>query len=171
VSELNTQPVTRSLVKGFLERISGRVNEVNALSVASGLGMKVEEMRTASTSDFSELIQIVARAGQEEVSIAGTFFGSTNNPRLVRINGFPVEATPQGVLCIMENLDKPGIIGWVGTIFGKHRVNIANMSLSRDRAGGNALTVLNLDEVPDNKIITEIMPNPDIKWIKVVKVS
>lgn len=171
VSELNTQPVTRSLIKGFLERISGRgVNEVNALNVAASLGMKVQETRTASVSDYSELIQLVARAGKEEASIAGTFFGSTNNPRVARINGFPVEAAPVKVLCIMENLDKPGIIGWVGTIFGKHGVNIANMSLARDREGGNALTVLHLDDVPDERIIAEITPNPAIKWVKVVKV-
>jgi len=170
VSELNTQPVTRLLVKGFLERISGReVNQVNAMTLAAGLGLKVEENRTASPTDYTELIQLVVRAGSEEASIAGAFFGSHNNPRIVRINESPLEAAPHGVLFLMANKDRPGIVGWIGTIFGKHRVNIANMSLSRERQGGRALTVLNLDSVPDEKVLSEITADPDIYWVKVVK--
>jgi D-3-phosphoglycerate dehydrogenase / 2-oxoglutarate reductase len=170
ISEVNTQPVTRLALKGFLERISGKeVNQVNVMVIADNLGLKVDESRTASLTDYTELIQVSAKSGNEEVSIAGTFFGSSNNPRIVRINDSPVEATPHGVLFLMANKDRPGIVGWIGTILGKHKVNIASMSLAREKQGGQALTVLNLDSVPDEKTLAEITSDPDILWVKVAK--
>ena len=170
VSEMNTQPVTRLVMKGFLERISGQdVNQVNCMNIATNLGLRVEENRTVSLTDYAELIQVMARADGEEFSIAGTFFGSTNNPRIVRINEYSVEASPQGILFLMANKDRPGIVGWIGAILGKHKVNIASMSLSREKQGGRALTVLNLDSVPDEKVLSEISSDPDIYWVKVAK--
>lgn len=169
VADVNTQPVTRLAVKGFLERTSGReANPVNAMILAESLGLKVSENRTASLTEYTELIQITAKAGAEEFSIAGTFFGSHNHPRIVRIHDNPVEASPHGVLFIMSNKDRPGIVGWIGTIFGKHKVNIASMSLSREKEGGRALTVLNLDSVPGEKVLAELTSDPDIHWVKVV---
>jgi len=170
VSEMNTQPVTRLVMKGFLERISGQdVNHVNCMNIATNLGLRVEENRTVSLTDYTELIQVMARVDGEEFSIAGTFFGSTNNPRIVRINEYSVEASPQGILFLMANKDRPGIVGWIGAILGKHKVNIASMSLSREKQGGRALTVLNLDSVPDEKALSEISSDPDIYWVKVAK--
>jgi D-3-phosphoglycerate dehydrogenase / 2-oxoglutarate reductase len=170
VSEVNTQPVTRLVLKGFLERTSGReVNQVNCMNLAAALGLRVEENRTASLSDYSELIEVTAKGEGQTCSIAGSFFGSANNPRIVRINQKFVEATPQGVLFLMENKDRPGIVGWIGTVFGKHKVNIASMSLSREQQGGTALTVLNLDSVPGEAVISEITSDPDIYSVKVVK--
>jgi D-3-phosphoglycerate dehydrogenase len=92
--------------------------------------------------------------------VAGTFFGNT--PRIVKINGRHVEAKPEGVLFIFENKDRPGIVGEVGTLFGKHGVNIASMSLSRNEVGGRAMTVLNLDSVPGPELIRELLSNADI---------
>ena len=94
------------------------------------------------------------------VSVAGTFFGPT--PRIVKINGRHVEAKPDGVLFLFENRDRPGIVGQVGTLFGKHGVNIAGMSLSRNEVGGSALTVLNLDSVPGDALVKELLANGDI---------
>ncbi len=170
VSEVNTQPVTRLVVKGFLEKISGgEVNQVNAMVLAENRGLTVQENRTASLTDYTELIHLKALSAGKESSLAATFFGTGNNPRIVQINGNLVEATPQGVLFLMENKDRPGIVGWIGTILGKHKVNIASMSLSRETQGGRALTVLNLDSVPDEKVLGEITSDPDIFWVKVVK--
>ncbi len=67
----------------------------------------------------------------------------------------------------MANKDRPGIVGWIGTILGTHKVNIASMSLSREKQGGRALTVLNLDSVPDEKVLGEITSDPDIYWVKI----
>jgi len=70
---------------------------------------------------------------------------------------------------LLENKDRPGIVGYLGTLLGRHRVNIANMNLSRDAAGGHALTVLNLDSVPTTEVLDELQKDPDIRNVNVVK--
>ena len=88
------------------------------------------------------------------MSVGGAFFGAT--PRIVSVNSRPVEARPHGVILVLENTDRPGIVGRIGTLLGEHNVNIATMSLSRNQAGGTALTVLNLDNAPDEELLQEI---------------
>ncbi len=68
-----------------------------------------------------------------------------------------------------SNKDRPGIVGYVGALMGRHNVNIASMSLSRDAAGGRALTVLNLDSVPPPALLDEIQKDPDISDVRVIK--
>ncbi len=69
----------------------------------------------------------------------------------------------------MTNKDRPGIVGYLGTLMGRHQVNIASMSLSRDMAGGHALTVLSLDSVPPPAVLEEVQKDPDISNVRVVK--
>ena len=70
---------------------------------------------------------------------------------------------------LLNNKDRPGMVGYLGTLMGKYQVNIASMSLSREHAGGQALTVLNLDSVPPDEVLDEIRRDPDISNVKVVK--
>src|SRR6202011_476641 len=152
VNEHETSPISRYVLKGFLEEAGGQeVNAVNVTSFAKTLGLKTSETKENVIGEFSDLVEVQAAAGHEIVSVAGTFIGAS--PRLVRINGRHIEARPVGVLLLLENNDVPGIVGQIGTVLGDHRVNIANMSLSRDHAGGEALTVLNLDTAPGADII------------------
>ncbi len=161
VYETDTTPITRAILAGFLRKAGGgEVNVVNAPAFAANLGLKVSESREGNQTEFSELIELTATGEGGWVSVAGTFFG--NAPRIVKINGRHVEARPEGVLFMFENRDRPGIVGEVGTLFGKHHVNIASMSLSRNEEGGRALTVLNLDSVPGEALIKELLANPDI---------
>ena len=102
------------------------------------------------------------------VSAAGTLLGKANNPRLVALNGREVEAAPAGALLIYENHDEPGIIGMVGTLMGRDKVNIAAMSLSRNNAGGTALCVLNLDSQPSEAALKELTSHRAIKQAVVV---
>ncbi len=154
--ETDTTPITRAVLTGFLRQAGGgEVNIVNAPAFAANLGLKVTESRETTTAEFSELIELTATGEGGWVSVAATFFGT--NPRIVKINGRHVEAKPEGVLFLFENNDRPGIVGQVGTLFGKHNVNIASMSLSRNEVGGRALTVLNLDSVPDAALMTELL--------------
>jgi D-3-phosphoglycerate dehydrogenase len=161
INELNTKPVSRAVLLGFLRLAGGReINIVNAPGFAQHLGLKVSESSESTTTDFAELIELTATGESGWASVAGTFFGNT--PRIVKINGRHVEAKPEGVLFIFENKDRPGIVGEVGTLFGKHGVNIASMSLSRNEVGGRAMTVLNLDSVPGPELIKELLSNSDI---------
>jgi D-3-phosphoglycerate dehydrogenase len=80
-----------------------------------------------------------------------------------------VEARPHGVILVLENTDRPGMVGRIGTLLGQHGVNIATMSLSRNQAGGTALTVLNLDSAPGEELLKEIRNNDDIRNAQVIE--
>jgi D-3-phosphoglycerate dehydrogenase len=169
-TELETGPITRAILKGFLESAEGgEVNYVNAPSIAEQLGIKVGEVKSTELIDYAELINVRAQVNGPVASVSGTFYGSVNNPRIVRINDMPVEAVPNGVLFILSNKDRPGIVGEIGTIMGKAGINIAGMSLGRDKVGGKALTVLNLDSAPSADTLAAIRKDKDILDVKVVK--
>ena len=167
ISEGDTTPITRAILKGFLNMLGDEVNIVNAPSKAEALGMKVTETRNSATTDFSEQIEITACAGEESAAVIGTFFGS--QPKIVKINDRHLEARPEGVLLLLENKDRPGIVGHLGSILADHSVNIASMSLSRASEGGRALTVLNLDTAPDEKLLTTITEDEGIYSAKVIE--
>ena len=133
---------------------SGSANYLNAPSLAEGRGMRVTETRPAGPAEFTDLIEVVVGSGKESVSVAGTFFGS--QPRIVKLRGRYVEAAPEGCLLLLENEDAPGMVGAVGVMLGEHRINIASMSLSRNNAGGRALSVLNLDSTPDDALLAKL---------------
>ncbi|PYJ59365.1 MAG: phosphoglycerate dehydrogenase [Verrucomicrobia bacterium] len=169
-TEMPGDPISRSVLKGFLELAGGKdVNQVNVRALASSLGLLVEEVKSSEETDFNEWLHVAVYSEGQKVSAGGTFFGKQSHPRIVRINSLPVEVVPSGVLFLMTNKDRPGIVGYIGTLMGKYKINIANMSLSRDNKGGHALTVLNLDSVPPAELLQEIRTDPDISNVRVVK--
>src|SRR5690349_4364782 len=167
----NIDPITRAILLGFLSRASVKdLNNVNVRSVASTLGLTIEEKRSNEPVTFNEWLHVQAsNAGVKVISAGGTFFGSPDNPRIVRVYSQPTEIVPSGVVLLLNNKDRPGIVGYLGTLLGKHKVNIASMSLSRDTVGGFALTALNLDSVPPGEVLDEIRRDPDISNVEVVK--
>src|SRR6266436_3855505 len=168
VNELETGPITRAVLKGFLQSAGGAdINEVNAPAFAESLGLKVTETRLSAAGDYTDLVELSAAAEGKTVSVGGAFFGAT--PRIVSVNSRPVEARPHGVILVLENTDRPGIVGRIGTLLGEHGVNIATMSLSRNQAGGTALTVLNLDTMPDDALLKKIRASDDIKSAQVIQ--
>jgi len=169
-TEMPGDPISRSVLKGFLELAGGKeVNQVNVRALASSLGLLVKEVKSNEETDFNDWLHVAVYSEGQEVSAGGTFFGKQSHPRIVRINSLPVEVVPSGVLFLMTNKDRPGIVGYIGTLMGKYKINIANMSLSRDNKGGHALTVLNLDSVPPAELLQEIRTDPDISNVRVVK--
>ena len=167
----NIDPVTRAILRGYLESSAVKdVNNVNVRSVAASIGITVEEKKSDEPVTFNEWVHVqVFGNGKKLVSAGGTFFGSPNNPRIVRLFSTPVEIPISGTLLLLNNKDRPGIVGHLGTLLSKHKVNIANMSLTRDTAGGLALTVLNLDSTPPPAVLAELQKDPDISNVKVVK--
>ena len=169
-TELPGDPIARSIIKGFLGAAEGEeVNLVNVYSMAKERGLIIEEVKSNEQVDFREWLHIRAWAGEEKVSVAGSFFGLAQHPRIVRLNSQPVEIIPDGLLFMMTNKDRPGIVGHLGTVLGNHGVNIANMSLGRDREGGQALTALNIDSVPPAECLAELEADPDIGTIRIVQ--
>ena len=168
VNEVDTIAITRAILKGFLREAGGPdINEVNAPAFAESLGLKTTESRLSAPGDYSDLLELSATAEGKIVSVGGAFFGAT--PRIVSINSRPVEARPHGIILALENTDRPGMVGRIGTLLGEHGVNIATMSLSRNQAGGTALTVLNLDTAPDDALLAEIRASEDIHSAQVIE--
>jgi D-3-phosphoglycerate dehydrogenase len=167
----NVDPITRTILLGLMQAGAMKdVNNVNVRAAATAAGISVEEKRSEEPVTFNEWLHVsVFAPGGEKVSAGGTFFGSPNNPRIVRLFSQPVEIVPSGVVFMMNNKDRPGIVGHIGTLMGKHGVNIASMSLSRDESGGQAMTVLNLDSVPPQALLDEIGKDKDISNVRVVK--
>jgi D-3-phosphoglycerate dehydrogenase len=168
VNEVDTTAITRSVLKGFLQTAGGSdVNEVNAPAFAESLGLQISESRLSAPGDYTDMLELSAVAEGKTVSVGGAFFGAT--PRIVSINSRPVEARPHGVVLVLENTDRPGMVGRIGSMLGDHGVNIATMSLSRNQAGGTALTVLNLDTAPGEALLAEIRVSEDIRSAQVIE--
>jgi D-3-phosphoglycerate dehydrogenase / 2-oxoglutarate reductase len=169
-NEMPTDPITRAVLRGFLEPACGReVNFVNVRSMAASLGLLVQEIKSNEETDFNEWLHVAVHDGGERISAGGTFFGARMQPRIVRLYSQPVDIVPDGVLFLMRNKDRPGIVGEIGGLMAKFQVNIASMSLNRDKAGGHALTVLNLDSVPPAALLDKVAKDPDISNVRVVK--
>lgn len=168
VNEVDTTAITRSMLKGFLQIAGGsEINEVNAPGFAESLGLRVSESRLSALGDYTDMLELSAAGEGRMVSVGGAFFGAT--PRIVSINSRPVEAKPHGVVLVLENTDRPGMVGRIGTLLGDHGVNIATMSLSRNQAGGTALTVLNLDAAPNEALLAKLCESEDVHSAQVIK--
>ena len=171
IVELDAMPLTRSIQRGYLSRIcSENINDINAPHIMKRLGIEVEVTKSNTEKGYTDLIRVDAIESEGKTnSIEGTLFGTAHNPRLVNINDREVEASLLGSLLVIANQDVPGIIGMVGTVLGKHKVNIANMSLSRNAVGGVALTVLELDSLPGKKPVEEITEHKAINEVFLVE--
>ena len=170
IVDIDSNPLTRSILQGYLTNISGEnVNSVNAPILLKQLGIENEIVKSSEESDYNELIVLEATGVEgDSYSVEGTLIGKAGHPRIVHINGRDVEASPEGVMLVLENEDVPGIVGILGTILGKSGVNIASMSLSRNHVGGLALNVVNLDTAPNDEAFQEIVSNENIKSALVV---
>jgi len=146
VVDVDATAITRAVLRGWLRRISGdSVNFVNAPFLLERLGVRYDVVKSTAEADYTELVQVEALGADGETwSASGTLIGKASSPRIVSINGRGVEVSATGKLLIIENRDEPGMIGYVGTLLGKDKVNIANMSLSRQEPGQTALMVINL---------------------------
>lgn len=171
IVDLDANAVTRSIQHGYLRRISGdEVNFVNAPFMIQRLGLQVDVVKSNSDSGYTELIQVEAVAPNGDVhSALGTLIGKGNQPRIVGINGREVEVAAEGKLLVLENLDQPGMVGEVGTILGRDKVNIADMSLSRLTPGGTAYMVVRVDTEPSESARHVIKEHPAIKLAKFVQ--
>ena len=170
IVDIDANPLTRSILQGYLTNISGEnVNSVNAPILLKQLGIENEVVKSSEESDYNELIVLEATAANGQTySVEGTLIGKSGHPRIVHINGRDVEASPEGVMLVVENQDVPGIVGLLGSVLAKSELNIASMSLSRNHVGGLAMNVVNLDTAPNDAAFQEIVSSDHIKSAIVV---
>ena len=164
VNEYPIRPLTSAFLKGLLEgKLSDPINPVNALILAREAGIRVQETRAGESRDFTALVSATLRGPAGARSAAGTLFGK-RDPRLTRIDEFQIDAMPQGAMLIVSNDDRPGMVGRIGSLLGDAGVNIAYMSLGRDRSGGRAIAVLNLDSPIPKHLLKQLSAIDGVLW-------
>jgi D-3-phosphoglycerate dehydrogenase len=162
-------PFTATIMKGMLTPIlQDTVNFVNSLVIAKERGITVIESKTAEIRDFASLIWVEVETDKVVSSICGTLFTKVD-PRIVKINDFYVDFVPEGNMLIVFNKDVPGIIGHIGTIFGKGKINVASVSFGREEKGGRAVSVWNVDSDVPKKVLDEIKSSKNVYELKLVK--
>jgi len=168
----NTRVITRALLKSFLSLFTDGVNYVNAEAIAKKFGIKITESKTEEIENFSSLISVTTTTqmeGEEKSkTVAGTLF-ARNDPRIVQINGYRVDAVPSGYMLICSFLDKPRVIGPVCIILGDKGINIAGMQVGREKVGGEAVMVINVDSMVSEGSIDEIKDVQNIFDVTLVK--
>jgi D-3-phosphoglycerate dehydrogenase len=168
VTSRPTAGLTLEFLRGVLNSIlSEQVTAVNAMLVAKTRGLRVTETSTTESADYASLVTAELRTDRGSSRVAGTLYH--HEPRFVSIEGFALEAVPQGWMLVFANIDVPGVIGRIGTLCGRHNINIAGMQLGRERRGGRAVSVVNLDEPMPPVALDEIRAMPDIVFAKLVK--
>jgi D-3-phosphoglycerate dehydrogenase len=168
VASKDTKLLTAAFCAGLLENaLEETINVVNAELLLRERGIDLSTQSKTEKGDFSSLITADVTTDDKTYTAAGTIFGNSL-PRLVRLGDHRLEAYLDGTLMIFTHQDVPGIIGKVGTIFGNHKVNIAQMAVGRASPGGEAIGVLNLDGDPAPEAMDDVRQMPDIRSATVI---
>jgi D-3-phosphoglycerate dehydrogenase len=172
VSRKDTRLLSAAFAAGLLEHAmeSASVNIVNAEVLLRERGIELVEERSSDVADFSSLITAEVRNDGRTAVASGTLFGNAM-PRLVQKGNCRLESYLDGTLLMFVHRDMPGVIGQVGNIFGRHNVNIAQMSVGRatDRPGGEAIGMLSLDAQPPAEALAEILALPSVTRASIIK--
>lgn len=169
VARRSTRLITAAFTAGLLEyRLDQNVNIVNAELLARERGIELTEQVSPKKGDFSTLIRADVVTDKKTYTASATLFGN-RLLRLVQLGPHHLDAYMDGIMLIFTHKDVPGLIGYIGTIFGKHKVNIAQMTVGRQVPGGEAIAVLNLDALPPEEALTEVRSHPQISSVSVVR--
>jgi D-3-phosphoglycerate dehydrogenase / 2-oxoglutarate reductase len=169
ITKYDLSSLTLALAKGLLTPIlKETVNFVNGVSLLKERGIKLRESKSAQEGEFVNLIQLEIKTDKETKSICGTL-SSNKQPRIVKIDDYYLELYPVGEMVFIRNWDKPGLIGSLGTFMGKNGINIAAMTFGRDKPGGKAISVLNVDSQVSPQIQDKIRELENILTVKIIR--
>jgi D-3-phosphoglycerate dehydrogenase / 2-oxoglutarate reductase len=157
LAQYDTRLLTVAALNGaFQGRSDQPVNYVNAPVIAAERGVEVREERRRSSRDFTNLVRVEAVSDGRPLRVAGTTIGNDNRLWLVSALGFELDMEFAPLLVVFRYDDVPGVIGKVGTLFGNAGVNIANMTVSRTRQGGQALMALSIDTPAPPELVEQV---------------
>jgi D-3-phosphoglycerate dehydrogenase len=165
VAALNTRPLTATLLQGLLAPLLESVNMVNAPLIARERDIEVTTVERDKVEGYQTLIRLEVGTERGERSVAGTLFGEAS-PRLVEIRGIPVEANLGPHMLYVRNDDQPGLIGALGKTLGDAGVNIATFHLGRDRPGGDAIALIEVDQAVPDEVLNAISALPHVRQVK-----
>ena len=167
VADHDMKALTASVLKGLLSPVlESVVNYVNAPFIARERGVRVVESRSSVPSDFLNSLTVRVKRESETTTVAGAVFGK-RTLRIVRINKFYMEAVPEGYILMLNNRDVPGVVGAVGTLLGRHGINIAGIELGRDESG-RAISFFHVDEPVSQAVLGELRRLPAITSAQLV---
>ncbi len=161
VAELNTRPLTAVVLKGLLSPLMESVNMVNAPVIARERDIKISETKRDAAGDYQTLIRVIVTTEARTRTLAGTLFGG-GKPRVVEIEGVPIEAEVFPNMLFIRNEDKPGFIGKLGTTLGDAGVNIATFHLGRTAPGETAIALVAVDQPVTEALLDRIKALPSV---------
>jgi D-3-phosphoglycerate dehydrogenase / 2-oxoglutarate reductase len=168
VTEHDVKPITQAVLAGLLGPVIERVNMVNAAIVAEQRGIKVSESLSRRARDFASMIRVRAVTSERDSEVAGALFGRRDG-RIVRINGFNLEAIPKGHMLFLFNRDLPGVLGSIATFIGDKGVNIGRLYLGRKKIGESALALIQIDQAMSDESLRELASAPGVISVRQVK--
>lgn len=171
LAELNTNPITVAFLKGlFTPILKDAVNFVNAPIIAKERGIRIIESKSETSGDFVNTLSIKVKTSEGENVLVGTVFGR-NEPRLVRLNDFRLEALPSGPMLLVFNNNVPGVIGALGTTLGKSGVNISRMTVGREEENNQNIILLSTDELVSKELLAEVQKVENITNAQVLDLT
>lgn len=167
----STKALTIAVIKGILSPILGdTINYVNGPTIAKERGINIEEVNSSQDINYKSVISVKAVFDNgEEKLVSGTIVSDTEE-RIINIDGYDISFIPQGILLVTQNIDKPGMVGKVGTVLGQNNVNIARMDLGRNYKSQKAMMIINIDENISEEISNELKSMEGIIDIKVINI-
>jgi D-3-phosphoglycerate dehydrogenase len=170
LADKTTKALTIAVIKGMLTPIlRDTVNFVNAMTVARERGIKVQEINSSEETNYKCLISVKATLETGTSQVIGTVV-SDQEERVVQIDDYNISFMPEGKLLLTKNIDKPGMVGKIGTVLGQNNINIARMDLGRNVASHRAIMVINIDENVTESVLREIREMEGIIEINLVEV-
>ncbi len=170
VTKLNTKPLTAILLKGLLSPMVSTVNMINAPLVAKERNIGVKEVTSDNAGDYKTLVSVTVETDERTRTVDGTLFEG-KHPRVVEVNGVPLEANLGRFMLYINNEDKPGLIGNLGKLLGDKGVNIANFHLGRSSEKDDAIALVQVDQEIDAATEAEIAKLPSVKQAKLLSFS
>jgi D-3-phosphoglycerate dehydrogenase len=156
IAEMAVEPVTVNFMIGLLQKhFDMPLNMVNAAVLAKERGISIDQTKNTEAKDVSSSFSAIVVTDKITRTVTGSVFGGTQL-RIIEIDGFNVEMSPEGAVLIVFNEDKPGVIGAVGTVCGKYNINICTMGVGQKAEKGKAILAISLDREPDAKGIEEL---------------
>jgi len=165
-ADLDVAPITVAVLKGMLESVTDQVNMVNAPILAQQHGIKVVESKSTQPLSFASSITTRVSGCADRLIEGAVFHG--DQPRIVRIDDFMLEAIPEGPTLFILNQDQPGVVGTVGTILGQSGINISRMQLALLPERREAAMLVNVDRAPDAKALETLRAVPNMLSVQLV---
>ena len=168
VAQMNTKALTSSALAGLLRPMLGDVNTVSAPVVAKERGIIVEEVTREMPEDYESLITVKVTTERQSRHVSGTVFAD-GRPRIVNIKGIRMDAEFGPSMVYITNLDKPGFIGKFSSTMGEAGINIATFHVGRDKPGGDAVALIEIDGEMPPAVLEKVRALPQVKLAKPLK--